>query len=100
MSDEQQVVFAEGGEGRRAVLASCGLEVWEVIATWKEGGESWDVLRGAYPELSESLLRAALSYYADHPREIDERLALEAGWTPERLYAETPFTRPAYLRGQ
>jgi uncharacterized protein (DUF433 family) len=98
MRDATGIVFVEGHDGRRAALASCGLEVWEVIATWKEGGESWDVLRDAYPEIPEPELRAALNHYVLHPREIDARLALEAAWTPERLYTAMPFTRPSYLR--
>lgn len=98
MSDVDEIVFVERRDGWRAVLASRESEVWEIIATWKEGGESWTVLRKAYPEIPEPQLRAALRHYALHPREIDHRLALEAAWTPARLYAEMPFTRPSYLR--
>jgi hypothetical protein len=54
--------------------------------------------RTPIPEIPEPQLRAALNHYALHPREIDARLALEAAWTPERLYTEMPFTRPSYLR--
>lgn len=88
------VVFVEGRGGRRAAVAHSGLEVWEIIATWKEGGESWETLRTAYPELSELQLRSALNYYALYPAEIDTRLAREAAWTPERVASELPFTRP------
>lgn len=98
MSDIAEIIFVERRDGRRAVLASCETEVWEIIATWKEGRESWDVLRKACPEIPEPQLRAALRHYALHPREIDDRLALEAAWMPERLYAEMPFTLPSYLR--
>jgi len=94
------IVFVEGRGGRRAAVAFSGLEAWEIVATWKEGGESWATLVDAYPELSELQLRAALNYYALYTQEIDERLALEAEWTEERLYAELPFTRPSYLRDE
>ncbi len=87
------IVFVEGRRGRRAAVAFSGLEVWEIIATWKEAGEVWEVLRGAYPELAEAQLRAALNYYALYPQEIDERLAREEHWTPERVAAELPFTQ-------
>lgn len=53
--------------------------------------------RGVF-ELTEAQLRAALDYYALHPREINERLQREAYWTPERVAAELPFTRPSYRR--
>ena len=88
------IVFVEGRAGRRAAVAHSGLEVWEVVATWKETGESWEALRAAYPELSELQLRSALTYYQLYPEEIDARLAREAAWTPERVARELPFTRP------
>lgn len=88
------IVFVDGVGSRRAAVAFSGLEVWEIVAVWKEGGERWDELRAAYPELGEPQLRAALNYYRLYPAEVDERLELEASWTPERLAAELPFTSP------
>lgn len=87
------IVFVQRRDGRRAAVAFSGLEVWEIIATWKEGEERWETLAGAYPELSESQLRAAVAYYELYPGEIDERLEREAYWTPERVAEEVPFTR-------
>lgn len=88
------VSFVDGPAGRRAVVAGTGLDVWEVIATWKEGGESYELLRQNYPWLSEIQLRAALGYYQLYPSEIDARLEREARWTPERAWRELPFSRP------
>src|SRR2546430_913412 len=53
------IVFVEGRGQRRAAVASSGLEVWEIVATWKEGTERWETLVDAYPELSAMQLRAA-----------------------------------------
>lgn len=88
------VIFVQRRNGRRPAIAFSGLEVWEIIATWKEGDESWSQLVEAYPELNEHQLRAAVAYYRAYPDEIDERLAREAYWTPERVAEELPFTRP------
>lgn len=88
------IQFLQRRDGRRAAITFSGLEVWEVIATWKEGGEAWPVLREAYPELSENQLRAALSYYQVYAEEIDERLEREAYWTPEHVAQELPSSRP------
>ncbi|CAN5687804.1 hypothetical protein BH23GEM10_BH23GEM10_03580 [soil metagenome] len=89
------VVFVHGRDGRRPAIAFSGLEVWEIIATWQEAGNSWEGLVEAYQELSENQLRAAVAYYRAYPEEIDERLAREAYWTPERVAEELPFTRRA-----
>ncbi|MFL6260079.1 MAG: DUF433 domain-containing protein [Thermoanaerobaculia bacterium] len=88
------VTFVDGSTGRRAVVAGTGLDVWEVIATWKEGGKRYQALRQNYPWLSEAQLRAALGYYEIYPSEINARLEREARWTPERVRRELPFSRP------
>jgi uncharacterized protein (DUF433 family) len=88
------IAFADGPAGRRAVVAGTGLDVWEVIATWKEGSEDHEVLRQNYPWLTEAQLRGALSYYEIYPSEIDARLEREAQWTHERVRREFPFSRP------
>lgn len=88
------IVFVDRRDGRRPAVAFSGLEIWEIIATWKEAGESWSDLVAAYPDLTQHQLRAAVAYYQAWPAEIDERLAREAYWTPERVADEMPFTRP------
>ena len=88
------IVFADGPSGRRAVVAGSGLDVWEVIAAWKQGGEDLDGLRQNYSWMTVQQLRAALSYYQLYPAEIDARLERERHWTSERLLGEHPFSRP------
>ena len=92
-NEEAEIVMMESRTGPRSALAGSGVEIWEIVATWKEGGECWETLVGAYPELSPRQLRAALDHYGRTPGEIDERLSLEAAWTPERVAAELPFSR-------
>lgn len=85
------IVFRDGPAGRRAVIEGTGVDVWAVIGEWHALGEEWESLRDAFRRLTELQLRAALNYYALYPVEVDERLAVEAEWTPERLAAEMPF---------
>jgi uncharacterized protein (DUF433 family) len=87
------IVFLQRRDGRRPAVAFSGLEVWEIIATWKEAGERWERLLEAYPELTENQLRAAVAYYEAYPDEIEMRLAREASWTAARVAEELPFTR-------
>lgn len=88
------IVFVDGATGRRPVVAGSGLEVWEVVATWKEVGRNYDRLRSAYDWLVEPQLRAALSYYELYADDVDARLEREARLTSERVQNELPFTRP------
>ena len=86
--------FVDGPAGRRAVVAGTGLDIWEIIATWKDVGEGQEALRRNYPWLTEAQLRAALAYYETYPFEINARLEREAQWTPEQVRREPPFSRP------
>lgn len=88
------VVFTDGPAGRRATIAGTGLDVWEVIAAWKDIGEQWGALRESYDWLTDFQLRSAVAYYKIYPEEIDARLAVEERWTPERVESELPFLAP------
>ncbi len=87
------VILVDGPTGRRAVVAGSGIDVWEIVATWRAGGERFDVLHEDYSWLTEPQLRAALSYYERYPTEIEARLGREEEWTPERVARELPFSR-------
>ena len=84
------IIFADGPTGRRARVASTGLEVWEVIATYQSVERDGVRLQQAYSRLSEGQLRAALGYYAAYPEEIDRHRAANERWTKERLFAQHP----------
>ncbi len=93
------IIFVDSRTGRRPVIAGTGLDVWEVIATWKAAEQSEAKLVEAYEWLAEPQIRAALNYYALYPSEVEERLAVEESWTPERVRRDLPFASPgAVLR--
>ncbi|MBW3554896.1 MAG: DUF433 domain-containing protein [Gemmatimonadetes bacterium] len=87
------IVFVDGATSRRPVVAGSGLEVWEVVATWKEVGRNYERLRAAYEWLTEPQLRAALSYYELYEAEVERQLEREARLTQERVQEELPFTK-------
>lgn len=89
------VAFVDGATGRRAVVAGTALDIWELVATWRDGGCDMDRLARSYPWLSEMQLRAALGYYRLYPDEIDERIEREDAWTPERIRQDLPYATPA-----
>ena len=86
------IIFADGPAGRRAVVAGTGLDVWEVVATWKRCDGDYAKLRQMYNWLTEPQLRSALGYHELYPDEIEARLERERSWTPERLRRELPFS--------
>ena len=91
------IVFTDGAVGRRATVAGSGIDVWELIGTWRSVDHDYARLSQAYDWLSRHQLEAALSYYELYPEEIDERLESEESWTQERIHAELPFTHPRAL---
>jgi uncharacterized protein (DUF433 family) len=88
------IAFTEGPAGRRATVTGTGLDVWEIVATWREIGENFERLRTAYHWLSEGQLRTALEYYEHNTEEIEARLAREQEWTPEAVWERFPYARP------
>lgn len=65
------VVFREGASGRRPALAGTRLDVWQVIETVRQNGNSVEEA-AAYLGLPVEKVRAGVRYYADYPEEIDE----------------------------
>jgi uncharacterized protein (DUF433 family) len=88
------IVFADEGDYRAVRVAGTGLEVWEVIRTYRDAGESWETLREAYHWLSDYQLRAALAYAEAYPGEIQDRLRQEDELTEEEVWRRYPFMRP------
>lgn len=85
------IVFADDVTGRTARVAGTGLEVFEVIQTYRAVGNDRDRLHEAYHWLSDAQIGAALEYAAAYPEEIDQRLKLEEAL--ERRYSAKPPTR-------
>lgn len=88
------IVFADGPSGRRARIAGTGLDVFEVIASHQGLDRDFGRLQAAYHWLSEVQLPAALGYAAAYPAEIEQQVARNAAWTPERIAAQHPALVP------
>ena len=67
----QGIIFTEGTTGRRARIAGTGIEVWEVIATYKGVDKDFNRSQKAYHWLTGQQLRSAIGYYKTYPEEID-----------------------------
>jgi hypothetical protein len=94
MEDHSGIVFRNGPGGRRPGLAG-GPDVWQVIGVLKGSGKKREAAIGHAAEwlgLRPDQVRAALGYYADHQREVDEWIrrndeeaqAAEAAWQREQ----------------
>jgi len=89
------ILFAEGTGGRRARVAGTGIEVWEVIATYKSVKEDFKRLQKAYHWLSAEQLKAALGYHRIYPRDIDRLIERNEQWNDEKVHERYPFMRPS-----
>jgi uncharacterized protein (DUF433 family) len=90
-----EIVFRDGPYGRRAMPAGTRLEVWQVIDTLRNSGNSIDDA-AAYLSLPAPRVRAALSYYAAFQDEVDEYAARVAAAAEE---AEEAWRREQELIG-
>ena len=87
------ILFAEGTSGRRARVAGTGIEVWEVIATYKSVKKDLKKLQKAYHWLSRQQLKAAIGYYMAYSQEIDQLIEQNERWNEEGVRNRYPFTR-------
>lgn len=85
------IIFAEGVTGRRARVAGSGLEVWEVISTFKGVNQDFKHLKKAYHWLTEQQLRAAIGYYEAYRDEIELQIKRNESWSKEVLLDRYPF---------
>lgn len=94
MDEHPGVVFRDGPTGRRAALAG-GPDIWELMATLKQGKARGEKAVGETAELlglTELQVRSGVRYYSDYPEEIDMRIkrnleeadAAEAAWRREQ----------------
>ena len=88
------IAFMDGATGRRAIIAGTGIDVWEVVYAYEHANRNFTELQQALSHLSETQLRAALSYAALYPDEIRRRIVANDAWTPERLARELPIFVP------
>ena len=85
------IVFIEGAAGRRARIAGTGIEVWELIATYRSVDEDANRLHQAYHWLSEQQIGAAMCYYKAYPEDIERVIKQNEGLTKEYIIEKYPF---------
>lgn len=71
-----QIAFRDGALGRRATLLGTPLDVWQVLETVRNHGNSVEQT-AEYLELPAERVRAAVRYAAAHKGEVEEIAARE-----------------------
>ena len=85
------IVFTEGTSGKRARVAGTGIEIWEIIATYKSVANDFKRLSKAYSWLTVQQLKSAIGYYRLYTKEINDLIAENESWTPEKIRGKYPF---------
>ena len=80
------IIFADGPTGRRARIAGTGIEVFEVMWSYRANGENRERLAAEYDWLRPDQLDAALAYAEAFPEEIERHL--QRAEALEREYAD------------
>src|SRR5712691_7415972 len=70
MDEHPRISFRDGAPGRRAALVGTRLDVWQVIETLRNHGNSLEEA-AEYLDLPVETVRAAVRYYAAHRDEVD-----------------------------
>jgi uncharacterized protein (DUF433 family) len=91
MDEHPDICFREGELGRRAALTGTRLDVWQVMDTVRNSGNSVEEA-AQYLGLPEGKVRGAVRYYAAYRDEVDEFAARataiaergEAAWRAEQ----------------
>jgi uncharacterized protein (DUF433 family) len=71
MDEHPQIYFRQGALGRRAALQGTRLDIWQVIETVRNHGNSVEDAAD-YLDLPVERVRAAVRYYAAQRDEVDE----------------------------
>lgn len=75
-TEHPHIVRVEGVCGGEPIIQGTRIPVWLIAGWMKDGyGPEW-VQREIYPHLTLAQIYDALSYYHDHPAEIDGALAV------------------------
>jgi uncharacterized protein (DUF433 family) len=93
---QPHITKRHGVRGGKACIDQTRICVTSVVLLHKEGKRPEEILV-AYPDLNLAQVHAALTYYYDHPAEIEAELADEEGWDEryERRRAEALAWRKA-----
>lgn len=76
-----------------ARITGTGLDVFEVILSYRAAGEDWSQLTEGFHWLSDDQLRAAIRYYETYPDEVEAELDENTVYTPDHVYSRHPFVR-------
>ena len=85
------IVFVNGVRGKKAKIAGTGLDVWEIIATYKSVNNKFTRLRKAYHWLSGQQLQSAIGYYTAYRDEIDRLIEQNKSWNSKTVIHRYPF---------
>ncbi len=88
------IVFVRGPTGRRPVIAGSGLEVWELVSTYRACGEDYGKLSEVYDWLTPFQLRSALAYWQLYPEDIAEEIERQEQLTEEEARRRYPHLVP------
>lgn len=89
------IVFRDGTRERVPCIVGTGLEVWEVILSYRDFDKDIPALCDAFA-LTVGQVQAALTYARLYADEVEALIAENDAYDIEKTWAEHPFTRPPW----
>jgi len=87
LTEHPHIIRTQGVQGGRPIVRGAGVSVQTIVALFKQSTSPEKIVEDYDGVLTLAQVHDALSYYYDHPGEIDQYLAenrasLERGWQP------------------
>ncbi|MBM3128454.1 MAG: DUF433 domain-containing protein [Chloroflexi bacterium] len=87
LTEHPHIIRLQGVHGGRPIVRGTGVSVQTIVALFKQNVSPEQIVEDYDGDLTFAQVYDALSYYYDHPGEIDQyleenRAALEQGWQP------------------
>jgi len=88
------IFFVTDAGERQPWIRGTGLEVVEIIQTYKDLDWDREKLRESFEWLSEEQIQAALDYFAAYPDEVNAKLIDDVEAYVRELWEKYPFMKP------
>lgn len=72
-TEHPHVVWIVDTPGKKLVLSDSHIQIWVIASMFRQGSTAQDLIE-TYPQTKPAAIYDAISYYLDHPAEIEQEI--------------------------